>query len=173
MFFSAIVIERFLNILVIFLIASFLFWMLDFFLRRFSKAMHRESGNEDADHRVHTVTTLVRAIGLAVIFFIGGSMSLKVLQIDIAPILAGAGILGVMASLSAQAVVKDVLAGLFILLENQYSPGMLVKLDDVKGMVEHVSLRQTVLKDDEGNTTYVPNGGIKVVTIMTVKKKRT
>lgn len=174
MFFSERSIEIFLNILVIFFISSLLFWVLDFFLQKFSYTVQRlKKQGEEQDQRIHTLTTLIRAITRATIIFIAGSMGLQVLQVDVAPILAGAGILGVMATFSTQTLIKDILAGLFILLEGKYYPGMVITLDESKGMVEHVSLRQTVLKDEEGNMIYIPNGSIKVVTILASGKKRT
>jgi small conductance mechanosensitive channel len=98
-------------------------------------------------------------------------MILKTLQIDIAPILTGAGILGVVASFSAQTLIRDIIAGLFILLENQYAPGMRVRVDSVEGVVENISLRSTTIRCDDGSLIFVPNGGIQIIHVMPERKR--
>lgn len=80
--------------------------------------------------------------------------------IEIAPLLAGVGIMGVALGFGAQSLVKDVIAGLFIIMENQYGVGDVVNLDGTSGMVEDITLRKTALRDLDGVVHHIPNGTI-------------
>jgi len=83
------------------------------------------------------------------------------LGINVGPILAGAGILGVALGFGAQYIIRDFLAGLFIIIENQYREGDVVCLDGTCGLVENISLRTTILRDLDGIAHYIPNGEIR------------
>jgi len=85
------------------------------------------------------------------------------LFIDIGPILAGAGILGLAVSFGAQSLVKDVISGFFILFENQFAIGDVIEAAGKSGVVEKMTLRVVVLRDVEGAMHVIPNGEIKVV----------
>jgi small conductance mechanosensitive channel len=82
------------------------------------------------------------------------------LGVNTTPLIAGVGIIGVALGFGAQGLVKDIIAGLFIITENQYGVGDVVSLDATAGLVEHVSLRVTILRDLDGTVHYVPNGSI-------------
>ncbi len=97
---------------------------------------------------------------------------LKELGIDIGPVLAAAGIVGLAVGFGAQSLVKDVISGFFILLEDQIRVGDVINIADKGGLVEKVGLRTTVLRDLQGNVHYVPNGNISVVTNMTKEFSR-
>jgi len=84
--------------------------------------------------------------------------------INITPIITGAGIIGLGVGFGAQTLVKDVISGFFLLLENQYNKGDSIELLKIKGKVQNVSLRTTTLKDDKGNIHIIPNSQIKSVT---------
>jgi small-conductance mechanosensitive channel len=114
--------------------------------------------------RVKTVGELVVRIGGAVILVIAALMVLGVLGIDIGPAIAGLGLVGIAVGLGAQTLVKDWLAGIFVVLENQYSYGDLVRIGGVEGTVEDFSLRRTLLRDADGSIHTVPNGQILVAT---------
>jgi len=89
--------------------------------------------------------------------------------LDLAPLLAGAGIVGVALGFGAQSLVRDYLSGLYVLIENQYRVGDVVRLNDqVSGVVERITLRQTVLRDLDGMQHHIPNGEIKLATNMTM-----
>jgi small conductance mechanosensitive channel len=88
---------------------------------------------------------------------------------NITPLITGAGILGLAFSFGAQTLVKDLIAGFFIILENQYNVGDQVKLNTEEGVVDKITLRATVLKDKKGNLIYIPNSEIKKVVV--IKKK--
>jgi hypothetical protein len=92
---------------------------------------------------------------------------LDILLENIGPILASFGIIGLAFSFGAQSLVKDVISGTFMLIEGQFGVGDVVKVSDVSGMVEKITLRTTVLRDVEGAVHIVPNGEITRVTNMT------
>jgi small conductance mechanosensitive channel len=101
---------------------------------------------------------------LIVIAFIAVLMILGELGIQLGPLLATAGIGAVALGFGAQSLVKDVISGFFIILENQYRIGDAIDVAGVSGLVESVSLRKTVLRDLEGRVHTIPNGEIKMVT---------
>src|SRR4030043_732791 len=99
-------------------------------------------------------------------------MLLSEVGINIAPVLAGVGIIGIAIGFGAQSMVKDIIAGLFILVENQYRKGDVVKVADVSGLVEDINLRRTVLRDLDGIVHVVPNGEIRVASNLTKEGSR-
>jgi small-conductance mechanosensitive channel len=119
---------------------------------------------DEVEGRVRTVGQLIVRVGGAVIVIIGGLMVLGELGIDIGPAIAGLGLVGIAAGLGAQTLVRDWLAGIFVVLENQYSYGDLVRIGGVEGTVEDFSLRRTLLRDADGSIHTVPNGQILVAT---------
>ena len=88
-------------------------------------------------------------------------MILNLFGIDIRPILAGAGVIGLAIGFGAQSLVKDFVSGLFILVENQYGIGDKIKIGNFEGNVTRITMRSTVLKDETGKTYYIANGMIK------------
>ena len=109
--------------------------------------------------------TLIKIFGSTfkvIIWAIAILMILPEFGIDISGIFLGAGIIGVAVGFGAQYVIRDFLAGLFIMLENQYRVGDVVQLAGVGGKVEDVTLRRTMIRDLEGVVHYIPNGEIKV-----------
>src|SRR5687768_2322665 len=119
---------------------------------------------EGLEGRVRTVGDLIVRVGAAVILVIAVLMVLGVLGIDIGPAIAGLGLVGIAVGLGAQTLVRDWLAGIFVVLENQYSYGDLVRVAGVEGTVEEFSLRRTLLRDADGSIHSVPNGQILVAT---------
>jgi len=118
----------------------------------------------DVQGRVRTVGQLVVRIGAAVILVIAALMVLGELGVNIGPAIAGLGLVGIAVGLGAQTLVKDWLAGIFVVLENQYGYGDLVRIGGVEGTVEDFSLRRTLLRDADGSFHTVPNGQILVAT---------
>ena len=94
-------------------------------------------------------------IGVIVLFMI-----LSQLGINITPLLAGAGVAGIAIGFGAQSLVKDFVSGMFILLEDQFNKGDVIKIAGIAGMVEEVNLRRTVLRDLDGIVHNIPNGQI-------------
>jgi small conductance mechanosensitive channel len=110
--------------------------------------------------RAKTVGTLLKSIVSGVIAAIVIMMVLSELGLDIAPILASAGILGVALGFGSQTLVKDYLSGIFMIFEDQYGVGDVVDVGEASGTVEAVSLRVTRLRDTNGTVWYVRNGEI-------------
>jgi small-conductance mechanosensitive channel len=117
-----------------------------------------------AEQRISALTSVLRSITSAVIFTIAGFLVLGEVGLDLAPLLAGAGVLGLAIGFGSQALVKDFLSGLFILVEDQFGVGDIVDLDkQTSGTVEAVSLRTTRLRSVDGTVWHVPNGDIRRV----------
>jgi len=117
-----------------------------------------------AEQRINALTSVLRSISTAVIFAVAGLMILGEIGLNLAPLLAGAGIVGLALGFGAQSLVKDFLSGLFILVEDQFGVGDIVDLDQqTSGTVEAVSLRTTRLRSVDGTVWHVPNGDIRRV----------
>ena len=113
--------------------------------------------------QVRTVTGAVTSIAVFVISFVAALEVLLLLGLNLGPMLASAGIAGLAIGFGAQTLVHDFINGFFILAENQYDIGDIIKVAGVKGAVEHMSLRRTVLRDDDGTLHFVPNSAIQIV----------
>ena len=107
----------------------------------------------EAKKRAHTLGNILRHAFLIIITFIAVLMILGELEIQLGPLLATAGIGALAIGFGAQSLVKDVISGFFIILENQYRIGDVIEVAGVSGLVESVSLRKTVLRDLEGRST--------------------
>jgi small conductance mechanosensitive channel len=116
----------------------------------------------ELERRVTTIEKLIIRVGASLIVAVGLLMVLAVFTIDIGPAVAGLGVIGIAVGLGAQTLVKDWLAGIFVVLENQYSAGDVVSIAGVQGTVEDFSLRRTTLRDLDGTVHSVPNGQITV-----------
>jgi small-conductance mechanosensitive channel len=117
--------------------------------------------------QVQTVTSVLTSIGVFIITFVAALMVLPLLGLNLGPLLASAGIAGLAIGFGAQTLVHDFINGFYILLENQYDIGDTVRVAGVKGVVEEMSLRRTVLRDDDGTVHTVPNSEIKIVSNLT------
>ena len=118
------------------------------------------------ERRGQTISQLLRSVGRVLVISIALLLTFNVF-IDIGPILAGAGILGLAVSFGAQSLVKDVISGFFILFENQFAIGDVIEAGGKSGTVEKMTLRVVVLRDLKGTMHIVPNSEIKVVSNMT------
>jgi len=110
--------------------------------------------------RAETIGLVLRSIVVAVVWSLAGLLVLAELDIDLAPLIAGAGIGGIALGFGAQSIVTDFLAGLFMLIEDQYGVGDVIDFGDATGTVEEVSLRTTTVRDIHGTVWHVPNGQI-------------
>ena len=117
----------------------------------------------EAKKRAQTLGNILRHALLIAISFIAILMILGELGIQVGPLLATAGIGALAIGFGAQSLVKDVINGFFIILENHYRIGDVIEVTGVSGLVESVSLRKTVLRDLEGRVHIIPNGEIKIV----------
>jgi small conductance mechanosensitive channel len=118
------------------------------------------------ERRGKTISQLLRSVGRVVILLIALLVTLNTF-INVGPVLAGAGILGLAISFGAQSLVKDLISGFFILSENQFAVGDVIEAAGKSGVVEKMTLRVVVLRDLEGRMHVIPNGEIKVVSNMT------
>lgn len=146
------------------------FWALKLLLRRIERSIEPAEGGllSVQEQRTKTLLSLVRSMGIVVILVLMVFMVLGALGINLGPLLAGAGVIGLAVSFGAQSLVKDVISGLFILFENQYGVGDVIRLDStVSGAVERMTLRVVVLRDVHGVVHIVPNGEIKRVSNLT------
>jgi small conductance mechanosensitive channel len=113
--------------------------------------------------RAQTLGNILRDVLLVIFSFVALLMILGELGIQLGPLLATAGIGALAIGFGAQSLVKDVINGFFIILENQYRIGDAVDVAGVSGLVESLTLRRTVLRDVEGRVHIIPNGEIRVV----------
>jgi len=144
---------------------------------KFAKALGRRviklaSDNDDTtmNEKERRVTTLVQITNIAakvIIIGVGGMTIIKELGIDIGPILAGAGIIGLAVGFGSQALVKDLVSGFFLIMENQIRVGDVVKIGSIGGLVENITLRTVKLRDLEGIVHTIPNGEINTLSNMT------
>jgi small-conductance mechanosensitive channel len=126
--------------------------------------------SERADLRAQQLRTLagvINSVGSFVILFVALLEVMSLLGFNLGPLLASAGIAGVAIGFGAQTLVKDVLNGFFILLENQYALGDTVRTAGVQGKVEEITLRRTVLRDDDGTVHFIANSQIGIVSNLT------
>jgi moderate conductance mechanosensitive channel len=135
--------------------------------RRFVRSgYHRTPGLPESPRRgqrADTVGEVAASVVRGVVMAIAMLMILDQLGVNLAPILAGAGIAGLAIGFGAQSLVKDIISGLFIIIEDQYGVGDVVTLGDSSGTVEDVTLRVTRLRSVDGTVWFVPNGEIRRV----------
>lgn len=158
------------------LLAAVLFQLLsrlpiDRFVRRVVVQSHRYHNAEEEKKREDTLVSVFHTAFAVAIWVITLMVVLFELRVNVAGLLTGAGVLGVVVSLGAKNAISDFLAGIFIIAENQYRVGDIVTLatgtGTVSGVVEDITVRITKLRDLDGYLHIVPNGSIGIVTNMT------
>jgi small conductance mechanosensitive channel len=117
--------------------------------------------------QVRTLASVLNSVGIAVILSLAAMQILPVLGINMGPLLASAGVAGLAIGFGAQTLVHDVINGFFILMENQYDVGDVVRIGGVAGAVESMTLRRTTLRDETGAVHIIPNSEIKIVSNLT------
>ncbi len=157
------------TLLTLYVVRKFTMIIVGRLVRRAIKPDHYKTKAEEKQRE----DTLISVIGASIrvgLWIIGGLLLLGILGVNIAPLLAGAGVLGVALGFGAQSLVKDFLSGIFILIENQYRVGDIVSINGtVTGQVKHVSLRETALRDLDGVVHHIPNGFINYASNMTME----
>jgi moderate conductance mechanosensitive channel len=113
--------------------------------------------------RARTIGTVFSSTFNAAVWIIAAGMALGEFGFNLGPVLASAGVIGVALGLGAQTLVRDILSGIFMLIEDQYGVGDAVKVQDIEGVVERVGLRITQVRDSNGTLWYIRNGEILVV----------
>jgi small conductance mechanosensitive channel len=121
----------------------------------------------EREKRAETLVNIMNSAIKVFIYIVASFMILREVGADIGPLLAGVGIAGLAIGFGAQTLVKDFLTGFFILMENQYRVGDVVRIGDHAGLVEKVNLRTTVLRDLEGVVHTIPNGEVQSVNNLT------
>lgn len=149
-------------VIVYYLGRIFITWAIRYAIH--STAKHRSWHRKDIEKRENTLTQLIRSFWrITIIAYIAAMVASKLFYFDLSPLFASAGIIGVALGFGAQSLVKDFLAGIFIIAENQYRVGDIVDVMGASGTVERVGTRSTVLRDADGNVHYLPNGTIQHV----------
>ena len=178
---SYVIIVKPLRVLGIILIAMLIRWILHRAIRRLTASTTRASmpallrplrektaaSAEDGQfiperrrQRAEAIGSVLRSFVTATVFTLAGLMVMNEFGFDLGPLLASAGIVGVALGFGAQSLVKDLIAGLFMLLEDQYGVGDTVDLGEATGVVETVGLRITTVRDSRGVLWYIRNGEI-------------
>ncbi len=131
---------------------------------RARRRLQRISENgERSRQRALTLGAVLRGTSTTIVYLMGLMIALGEIGLDLGPLLAGAGIVGLAIGFGAQSLVADFIAGVFVIIEDQYGVGDWVDVGSASGTVERVSLRTTVLRDAHGTVWVVPNGEIRRV----------
>jgi small conductance mechanosensitive channel len=161
------------SLLVIFVLAFLALKLTNIFLRRLKPLMikHMDSGTEldstEIEKRIDTLLNILRSTIKILVWLMIGMLVLRKIGIDIAPIIAGAGIVGLAIGFGAQELVRDFISGFFMLLENQIREGDVAIINGTSGLVEKVGLRTVVLRDLSGIVHIFQNGKINTLSNMT------
>jgi small conductance mechanosensitive channel len=134
---------------------------------RIARLARSDSPLSELEKRARTLAGLLKTVGTTIILVVALLMGLREIGFDITPLLAGAGVAGLAIGFGAQSLIKDVIAGFFILLEDQFHVGDVIQAAGVSGQVEQLSLRTTSVRDLQGTAHFIPNGEIKVVSNLT------
>lgn len=136
-------------------------WVIRLIVRRIQAL--DDVDNSELDKRSQTIGNVLHSAGIVIILVTAVLMILPEFNINIAPVLASVGVVSLALGLGAQTMVKDVISGMFILFENQYTVGDVVEIQGVTGTVEEVTLRVTVIRDLTGTLHTIPMGEIRKV----------
>lgn len=134
--------------------------------------LKKEKDNLELKKRADTLRGIVRSFLVSAIFILTGMILLEKMGIEIGPLLAAAGVLGLAIGFGAQELIKDLINGFFILFEDKIRVNDVVVISGTGGLVEKVNLRMVVLRDQAGNVHYIRNGSINMVTNMTKEYSR-
>lgn len=158
-------------------LVSILFLLVGFLISLFLKRsidlifiqVKRRVAKREIIAKTRTIRSLFKNIIDTVVFLITILIILSNWSINILPILAGAGILGLAISFGAQSLVKDLISGFFIILENQFNIGNEIKIGNFEGRVINITLRTTTLVDQKENTIIIPNS--QITTVVRIKEE--
>jgi small conductance mechanosensitive channel len=167
--FTSGVLARGVRILITFLAGWLGYRLLEAVARRIERLIEDEGYETvgEREQRATTLTDILKNTGMGLIALVAGTMILKELGLDIGPIIAGAGIVGLAVGFGAQTLVRDVISGFFILLENQFNVGDVIQVGNLAGGVEKMTLRATFLRDLQGALHIIPNGEIRILSNLT------
>ena len=151
------------RLLVVLLVAFVLQRIVAVLVNRMRRRADKHVGNSQRAAQLRTVAAIIRATSYSIIGFIVLLHILSLFNINLTPLLASAGVVGVGIGLGAQSIFKDMLNGIFILVEDQYNVGEVVKIAGLQGTVEDLTLRLTRLRDGDGTLYIIPNSQIATV----------
>jgi small conductance mechanosensitive channel len=151
-----------LRVVLIALLAYALIRVMTLLVRRFEHELNLGTGLDALERakRARTLGSVIRNVTTALVTGIAVLMVLKELKMDIAPVLTGAGIVGLAVGFGAQTLVRDIITGFFLILEDQVRVGDVAAINGTGGLVEAINLRTIVLRDLEGTVHIFPNGAI-------------
>ncbi len=158
-----------LSILVIIVIAFLVLRAMRSIIRRAIKHLVERSNqpSRELTLKINTLSSVVESLGRLIILVIAGMMVLSKIGLNIAPLLASAGVVGIAIGLGAQSLIRDFIGGFLILIEDQFGVGDVISVNGFVGTVEHLSLRRTGLRGLDGSFTIVPNGDVRAVQNLT------
>ncbi|MHB1324762.1 MAG: mechanosensitive ion channel family protein [Thermoleophilia bacterium] len=161
-----------LRIVAMVLGAIVLYYVIRSASRRLIKVAGRKVSDSDLvsreqEMRARTLAGIIRSLIIGTLIAVVSLMILRELGYDIGPLIATAGIVGVAIGFGAQTLVKDIIGGFFVLLEGQFYVGDVIQVGLVKGKVEAIKLRTTLVRDGEGILHIIPNGEMRVVSNLT------
>ena len=160
------------------LVAIVVWFLARWLIHRWSERLQRrlvstgELGDRAKAQRLNTVGRTLSVVMFIVVAVVAIVTILGVWGVPLGPLIASLSIVGIAIGLGAQDLVKDVIAGMFVLIEDQYALGDVVQLAGVSGTVEEIRLRTTVLRDLDGSIHHVPNGEVRVATNLTHEYSR-
>ena len=165
--FSSPVVADLLRLALIVLLALLAHWGVRLAVRQLAGRLERTLADPERVARLKTFLFAGRSLASVLIVIIAGLTALRVLDIDIGPVLAGAGLVGLALSLGAQTLIRDYIGGLLILLENQFRVGDVIQVGDKTGSVERITVRATYLRDIEGRLHLIPHGEMRILSNVT------
>jgi small conductance mechanosensitive channel len=156
------------HLIVVALIAFILMRLLRLITTNMVRAAERHAAAPERVGQVRTLSGVIRTTGFAVIGLIASLQFLAALGVNLAPLIASAGVVGIAIGLAAQNIVKDVLNGVLILVEDQFNVGDTVRVAGLAGVVEGMTLRKTTVRDSDGTLYVIPNSQITTVANLSV-----
>jgi moderate conductance mechanosensitive channel len=174
--------ESGVRLLAIVLFSFFLVWFSDTIIQKSKELILQQAqgikpnfiriSSNNFKNRTDTLASVLKSLVRAVVFVLALISTLSIFKVDIAPLVAGAGIVGIVLTLGTQNIVKDLITGSFILVENQFDVGDVVTINSLSGTVEKMNWRTTILRSLDGNVHIIPNGQINIVTVQTEEWSR-
>lgn len=163
--------DHFLNVIIILVLGYVSRVLLTKLVRNIIKQTVRHDlfpTEADRKKRQKTLDGLVGTVVKIFVWVVVIIMIVNELGVDTGPLIASAGVIGIVLGFGAQTLIKDFTSGMFIIAENQYRVGDVIEINDISGVVEDITIRTTVLRDLDGHLHHIPNGSIDVTTNMTM-----
>lgn len=155
-----------IKIFFIIFLSYLLIYLFSILLDRIFISMGKSKFKDDIilRNRTFTLTSILKSFLKFFIYFSAGAIILKEIGFDITPLIAGAGVVGFAIGFGAQTLVRDLISGFFIILENQFAVGDKVSISGITGIVEEVTVRYTKIRGENKELHVIPNGSISQVT---------